>query len=125
MGRKVIKVNETTAIVVEPFKNQYGDYIGVREFYKPKSDLEGDWRPTQKGFSIPMPDGDEDGSAGKDVPKKVRNAIKWAVENFEEEHKVLESTKGPKSKKKDEEDEKPSKKKDKKKSKKSKDEDEE
>jgi hypothetical protein len=109
MGRKVIKINENTAIVVEPFKNQYGDYIGVREFYKPKSDLEGDWRPTQKGFSIPVP-GDE----GKDVPKKVRKAIAWAVENFEDEHKVLESTKGPKgkkSKKDDDEDERPSKKK--------------
>ena len=101
MGRKVIKVNETTAIIVEPFQNQYGNYIGVREFYKPKSDLEGDWRPTQKGFSIPVPEDDET----KDIPKKVRNAIKWAVENFDEEHKVLESTKGPKGKKSKSDDE--------------------
>lgn len=115
MGRKVIKVSDNTAIVIEPFKNQYGDYIGVREFYKPKDDLEGDWRPTQKGLSIPV-----------DLSGKVRKAINWASENFEEEHKVLESTKGPKGKKKDDDDEKPSKKsKDKKKAKKRRDDDEE
>jgi hypothetical protein len=113
MGRKVIKVSDNTAIVIEPFQNQYGDYIGVREFYKPKDDLEGDWRPTQKGLSIPV-----------DKGVKVRKAIKWALENFEEEHKKLESTKGPKRKSKDDddEDEKP-KKKDKKKAKKRRDED--
>lgn len=118
MGRKVIKVSDNTAIVIEPFQNQYGDYIGVREFYKPKNDLEGDWRPTQKGLSIPVEKG-----------VKVRKAIKWALENFDEEHKKLESTKGPKGKKKDDDDEDDSKsKKSKKKSKKSKrdeDEDEE
>ena len=118
MGRKVIKVNEHTAIVVEPFQNQYGNYIGVREFYKPKDDQEGDWRPTQRGLSIPVPADEE----AKDIPGKVRKAISWAVENFDEEHKVLESTKGPKAKK---EDEKPAKKsKDKKKSKKRRDDDE-
>lgn len=110
MGRKLIKVSDNTAIVIEPFKNAYGDYIGIREFYKPKSDLEGEWRPTSKGLSIPL---------DEETLKKVRKHLKWAEENFEEEHKVLESTKGSKGKKKDE-DEKPSKKskKDKKKSKK-------
>lgn len=98
MGRKVIKINEHTAIVVEPFQNDYGNYVGVREFYKPKDDLEGDWRPTQRGLSIPVPS--ETGA--KDIPAKVRKAISWAVENFEEEHKVLESTKGPKAKKEEE-----------------------
>lgn len=108
MGRKVIKVSDNTAIVIEPFQNQYGDYIGVREFYKPKDDLEGDWRPTQKGLSIPV-----------DKSVKVRKAIKWALENFDEEHKKLESTKGPKAKKDDDEksSKKKSKDKDKKKSK--------
>lgn len=107
MGRKVIKVSENTAIVIEPFQNQYGDYIGVREFYKPKDDLEGEWRPTQKGLSIPV-----------DLNGKVRKAIKWAFENFDDEHKKLESTKGPKAKKKDDDDDEPkSKKKNKKKSK--------
>ena len=110
MGRKLIKVSDSTAIVVEPFKNDYGDYIGVREFYKPRNDLEGDWRPTQKGLSIPV---------GKSV--NVRKAIKWALENFEEEHKVLES----KYKKKDDDDEKSSKSKGKDKKKKSRDEDDE
>jgi hypothetical protein len=112
MGRKLIKVSDNTAIVIEPFQNQYGDYIGVREFYKPKDDLEGEWRPTQKGLSIPMPKDEE----AKNIPEKVRKAIAWAVENFDEEHKVLESTKGPKAKKDD--DEKSSKKKSKDKDKK-------
>lgn len=105
MGRKLIKVSDNTAIVVEPFKNAYGDYIGIREFYKPKDDLEGEWRPTSKGLSIPLND---------EILKKVRKNLKWAEENFEEEHKVLEATKGAKAKgkkKDDEDEEKPAKKK--------------
>lgn len=93
MGRKLFKVAPHTAVVVEPFKNDYGNYIGIREFYKPRDDDEAEWRPTRNGLSIPVGEGDDEGVKAKRLIK----AIKWALENFEEEHKVLES----KSKKKD------------------------
>lgn len=99
MGRKVIVLNKTTAIVIEPFKNDYGDYIGIREFWKPKdADDDEDWRPSQKGLSIPV-----------EKIVSVRKKLKWAEENFEDEHKVLSNKK--KSKSKDDEDDKPKKKK--------------
>lgn len=89
MGRKLIKVAPFTAVVIEPFKNDYGDYIGLREFYKPRDDKEAEWRPTRNGFSFPV---------DAEKLKKLRKAIKWAEDNFADEHKVLESKK-PKGKK--------------------------
>jgi hypothetical protein len=97
MGRKVIKVAKSTAIVVEPFKNDHGNYIGVREFYKPRDNEDADWLPTRNGFSVPVQDGED----GKDFVAKIAKAMKWAQENFEDEHKVLESKDKAKSKGKD------------------------
>lgn len=93
MGRKLFKVAPNTAVVVEPFKNDYGNYIGIREFYQPRGNDEAEWLPTRNGLSIPLGEGDDVGAKAK----KLIKAIKWAVENFEDEHKVLES----KGKKKD------------------------
>lgn len=114
MGRKLFKVAPHTAVVVEPFVNDFGKYIGLREFYKPRDDSEAEWRPTRNGFSIPLGEGEDEGMCAK----KLIKALKWAVENFEEEHKVLESKK--KSKDKDKKKSKASKK-----SKKSRDDDDE
>ena len=97
MGRKLIKINKTTAIVVEPFTNDYGKYIGVREFYKPRDNEEAEWLPTRNGFSVPVK-GDEEDS--KDFIAKITKAMKWAQENFEDEHKVLASKKGKEKNKK-------------------------
>jgi hypothetical protein len=94
MGRKLIKVNKTTAIVVEPFKNEHGSYITVREFWKPKDDTDGEWRPSKKGLSIPL-----------DEAQSVRKALKWAEENHEDEAKTLESSKKSKKSKDDDDDE--------------------
>jgi hypothetical protein len=88
--RKVIKVSDTTAIVIEPFKNEYGSYIGIREFWKPRDDTDGEWRPSKKGLSIP-----------EDKIDKVCSRLKWAVENMDDAKTIESKFKGKKSKDED------------------------
>ena len=92
--RKVIKVSDTTAIVIEPFKNEFGSYIGIREFWKPKDDTEGEWRPSKKGLSIP-----------EDKIDKVCARLKWAVENMDDAKTLESKFKGKSKPKDDDEDE--------------------
>lgn len=92
--RKIIKVSDTTAIVIEPFKNEYGSYIGIREFWKPRDDKDGEWRPSKKGLSIP-----------EDKIDKVCSRLRWALENMDDAKTIESKFKGKKSKDEDDDDE--------------------
>src|SRR6478736_3309320 len=80
MGRKVIKLEPTRALIIEPLINPYGKFVDIREFYKPPGNPASEWLPTRKGIDIPI-----DGIS----PQKVMNALTWAIDNFKGERKDL------------------------------------